>query len=230
MLGVKTRSKSAIGEEPNDLTDPVDMAADETKSTTLEDLMTEFRKNQDGNQRIELKLGEIDKKVEISTKDISENLEKYDQEYKDLISKCQAVETTVDGHDSAITEMQDRISQADQENMLLRERVYELEKIARDLSFRDEEARRQNIIIQGISEANYPKTKQAVTELLSTLGVKVSSATVSNIQRIGKLVEGNRKPRLVKVKFLSTMSKQELFKNINKLKDADKWKKYLNRG
>ena len=108
--------------------------------------------------------------------------------------------------------------------MLLRERVYELEKIARDLSFRDEEARRQNIIIQGISEANYPKTKQAVTELLSTLGVKVSSATVSNIQRIGKLVEGNRKPRPVEVKFLSTMSKQELFKNINKLKDADKWK------
>ena len=101
----------------------------------------------------------------------------------------------VDAHDNAITEMQGRVSQADHENMLLRERVYNLEKIARDLSYRDEEARRQNIIIQGVPESAYLKTKQAVSDLLSTLGVKVLSTTVSNIQCLAKLAEGKRKPR-----------------------------------
>ena len=133
------------------------------------------------------------------------------------------MKTQVDSHDTAINDLKDQVQQADQENLLLRERVYELEKIARDLKFRDEEARRQNVIIQGIPEATYPKTKQSVTELLSSLGVKVSSATLSNIERIGKFTDGKHKPRPVKVKFLSTISKQEMYKNISKLKDNEKW-------
>ena len=132
------------------------------------------------------------------------------------------MKTQVDSMDTAILDMQNRISQA--ENMLLRERVYELEKIARDLNFRDEEARRQNIIIQGILEAPYPKTKQVVSDLLAVLGVKVSSTTVNSIQRIGKMTEGKRKPRPIKVKFLSAISKQDLYRSINKLKDEEKWK------
>ena len=177
--------------------------------------------------RIEQKLEVIDKKVGENTKSICDHIIKYNQEYKELNEKCQSMKTNVDSHDSAITEMKERITQAEQENLLLRERVYNLEKIARDLNFRHEEARRQNNIVQGIPEANYMKTKQSVTELLSIMGVQVSSATVSNLQRIGKYSEGKRKPRPIKVKFLSSISKQDLYKNIGKLKDVDKWKHVL---
>ena len=52
----------------------------------------------------------------------------------------------------------------------------------------------------------------------------VLSTTVSNIQRVGEQQDGKCKPRPIKVKFLSTISMQDIYKNIQKLKDDDKWK------
>ena len=223
MSGVKTRSQSNITQYPEG-SDERAMAESETKQiTSIDGLLEEFKKNQEGNARIEMKLGEIDKKVDINTKNIAEHLIKYESEQKDFNAKYQKVCDRVETNDTDIKDMKERIAQADQETLALRERVYELEKMARDLNYRDEEIRRQNIIIQGIPESPYAKTKQVVTELLSVMGVKVSHLTVGNIQRIGKRNTDAKRPRPIKVKLLSTMSKQEIFKNIGKLKDEEKW-------
>ena len=167
----------------------------------MEDLLSEFRKNQDGKDRIEQKLGTIETKVNTNTKNFNDHLTKYKKEFNDLSTKCQSMKLVVD---AAISDMQERKKKP------FRERVYELEKVARDLNFRDEEARRQNSIMQRIPEATYLETKQAVTDLLSTLGIKVSSATVNNIQQVGKRPNGKHKPRPIKVKFLSSISKQDM--------------------
>ena len=195
MSGVKIRSKSILEEKPSEQAEVSKMAANkpvEGKSTTIKDLMIDFKKNQEGNVKIEAKLGTIEKKVDDNTKNLNDHVTNYNKGYEDINEKCQSMKTRADGHDRAIADLQDRISQADRGNLFLRERVYELEKIARDLNFRDEEARRQNIIIQEIPEANYMKSKQAVTKLLSTLGVQVSSATVSNLHTVGKYVDGKK--------------------------------------
>ena len=113
----------------------------------------------------------------------------------------------------------------DAENMLLRKRLYQVEKDTKLCLGRDDDQKRQNILVQGIPESPSKKTKTDVTELLDYLGIKVSSATVVNIHRVGPKPKSPNHIRPVKVKFSSTLSKQELFKNIAKLKDSEKWKK-----
>ena len=83
-------------------------------STTMEDLLSEFRKNQDGKDRIEQKLGTIETKVNTNTKNINDHLTKYKKEFNNLNTKCQSMKLVVDSHDAAISDMRERKEEAPQ--------------------------------------------------------------------------------------------------------------------
>ena len=74
--------------------------------------------------------------------------------------------------------------------------------------------KRQNILIQGIAESPCEKNKQDVTELLKLLGINFNSSIVTSIYRIGAKPKNQSRPRQIKLKLSSALSKQELFKNI----------------
>ena len=191
---------------------------------SIADLLVGLKKNQEGNNRIEAKLTEIETKNTQNAKEIKDHIERYEEDIKNLKSQNDSSEIRLDDVDEKIDQLSLQFKELVSENMLLRKRVYQLEKVAKTCADRDEELKRQNILVQGIPESPYKKTKSDVTELLKFLGVEVSNATVTSIYRVGPKPKNQTRPRPVKIKFRSTLSKQDLFKNITKLKDNDKWK------
>ena len=191
---------------------------------SLADLFAEFKKNQAGNQRIEDKLKDIESKNTQNTKEIKEHIERYEDDISDLKAKYDSADTRLDEVDEKFDQLSIQLKELATENMLLRKRVYQLERTTKACADREEELKRQNILIQGISESPYKKTKADVTELLKFVEIDVNNTTVTSIYRIGPKPKNQNRCRPVKVKFGSTLSKQDLFKNIKKLKDSDKWK------
>ena len=126
---------------------------------TLADLLAEFKTNQEGNKRIEDKLNTLDKKSEENAKAIKEHITRYEADVDTLNSRC-------DGFDSKTCELEDRLNglarhvkELDDENLSLRKRVYQLKKDSKICIDREEDQKRLNILIQGIPESAYKKTK-----------------------------------------------------------------------
>ena len=66
--------------------------------------------------------------------------------------------------------------------------------------------------------------KKQVTDLLNEIGVKLPAEAIVTASRLGSVTKGkSRRPRNILVKFNSTFWKQELFKNISKAKENEKW-------
>ena len=107
-----------------------------------------------------------------------------------------------------------------EENLLLRKRVFQLEKATKMCVDREQELKRKNIIIQGIQESIYKKTKADVTSLL---GVDVNSHPVTNIYRVGPKTKNHPVPSRESLHPLSPSKKR--LKKIKKLHDSEKWSK-----
>ena len=187
--------------------------------------MLNFKKNQEGNKRKEEKLANIDKKAKENARAIKDHIIKYESEVKSLKSLCDSADTRADDIEDKLNDLTKFVNELGEENLLLRKRVFQLEKDSKITMEREDEQKRMNILIQGIPESAYKKTKADVTELLEYLGIQVSSSTVTNIHRVGPEPKSQNYARQIKVKFTSTLSKQDLFQNIAKLKNSDKWKK-----
>ena len=226
MSGPKTRSEkgeegdfeqTAMGKPDKPVT-PLN-----TKDLTVADLLAEFKKNQEGNTRIENKLADIEKRSIDNAADIKKHIQVYEDEIEELKGKHDSIDKRMTEIEDAFDAMSLQCKEMKEENLLLRKRVFLLEKSTKVCTDREEEMKRQNIIIQGIQESAYKKTKADVTSLLSHLGVDVNNQTVTSIYRVGPKPKNQAHSRPIKVKFASSLSKQEMFKNIKKLKDSEKW-------
>ena len=195
----------------------------EEKEPSLRDLLLEFKKNQEGNKTIQTQLNNIQTSVNSNTSTLKDHMTKYDKEVKEF-------NTTLTGLTNTVTELTERMKtmeadaiEAKEEAKLLRKRLNEVENISQKFQKQDEDCKRRNIIIEGIKESSFQKTKEVVGELLTELGIEMSPVTVVNLHRLGKYTEDSTRQRPVKVLFLSNLTKQILFKNISKLKDKEKW-------
>ena len=220
-----TRSKVRKSEEEEDVTlsdrgEKVSNMADE-KEPSLRDLLKEFKKNQEGNEKIQTQLNNIQTSVDTNTTTLQEHMKKYDSEIKEINSTLQNLQTTVTTLTDRIDTFTTEAEESKEENKLLRQRLHEVENIGQRFLRQEDDCKRRNIVI----EKSFQKTKEEITELLTDLGIEMSPLTVINLHRLGKQVEGATYHRPVKVLFLSNLTKQLLFKNISNLKDNEKWKK-----
>ena len=101
--------------------------------------------------------------------------------------------------------------------------MYSTENVTQRFLGLEQEGKRRNIIIDGIKEAPFHKTKNEVTFLLGELDVNVSDLTVINMYRLGRQRADDKQPWPVMVKLNSNLTKQNLDENIAKLKDNERW-------
>ena len=100
-------------------------------------------------------------------------------------------------------------------------KIDEMGKITKQ---QDKDKRKANIIIEGLTEVKTEHPRQQVAKLLQEIGVNVPMESMLTISRLGPVTSTNsRRPRHILVKFVSPFWKQEVFRNINKAKDSQKW-------
>ena len=160
-----------------------------------------------------------------NTNTLQTHITKYEAEIKELNTKLEGLQTSVTTMNERVDIMTAEAEESKEENILLRRRLNEVENITQRFLKQEEDHKRRNIIIEGIKESSFQKTKEEITELLTDLGVEMSPLTVVNLHRLGKQTDDSSRQRPVKVLFLSNLTKQMLFKNISKLKDKEKWNK-----
>ena len=196
---------------------------------SIDDLLKEFQKNQKGNKAIQDQLNNIQTTVTANTSSINAHIKTYDDEMREMSGKVKTLQETVNNFEQAMNLMSDDLKELKDENLQLRQRIYESENVNQRFVGIEEEGKRRNIIIDGINEAPFHKTKEAVTELCSTLGVELTLLTVVNMFRLGAQRADATQPRPVKVKFQSNLTKQILYKNISTLKEDEKWSRISTR-
>ena len=193
------------------------------KEPTIQDLLAEFKKNQEGNNKILTQLNGLQTSVDSNTSSIQCHLKKYDEEMKEVNTNLDKLRATV----TTLTERMDTVTieanELKEDNRKLRKRLNEVENVSQKFVRQEDEGRRRNIVVDGIKEASFQKTRETVTELLSDLGVEMSPYTVVNMHRLSKQSPTSPHQRPVKVIFLSNLTKQTMFKNIASLKDKEKW-------
>ena len=217
-----TQAKTVNTKEPiEEIQKETNMAA--KAPVTLDDLFKEFQKNQQGNKEIQTKLNNIQTTVNSNTEALNVHIKVYEEEMQELTGKIKTLHDTVNTFEQAMNAMSDDLKDLKDENLKLRKRIYETENVNQRFMGLEEEGKRRNIIIDGIKEAPFHKTKEVVTELCSALGVELTPVTVVNMFRLGAQRADATQPRPVKVKFQSNLTKQTLYKNISSLKDDEKW-------
>ena len=213
--------------QKSDQTEQIDMAepdkSDGRGVTTLDDLLKEIKKNQKTTETIQEQLNSIQSSVDANTATLDSHIKVYNSEVKTLNEKIKLLDNTVNTLDEKYNAVTVDMKELKQENTDLRKRMYEAEGITQRFIGLEQEAKRRNIIIDGIKEAPFHKTKSEVASLLGELDIEASNVTVVNMYRLGKLRADKKQPRPVMVKLQSNMTKQTLYKNIANLKDNEKW-------
>ena len=196
----------------------------DTKEPTLQDLMAEFKKNQEGNTRIQNQLNGLQTSVDTNTNTLQTHLKKYDEEIKVINESIEGLQASVNLSTDRMDAASVETKELKEDNKNLRKRLNDVENVSQKLMRQEEESKRRNIIIEGIKETSFLKTKDTVAELLTDVCIEMSPLTVVNLHRLGKQIPELTRPRPIKVIFLSNLTKQYLYKKISQLKDVDKWK------
>ena len=194
-----------------------------TPPSMIDDLFKEFKKYQKGNADIQQKLNTIQTTVDNNTASINTHIKTYSEEIQLVNGKVNTLQDTVNNLEKTMTAMSDEVKVLKDENLKLRKRLHEAEKHKSKMYWSRRRRKRRSIIIDGIKEAPFRKTKEIVTELCLELGIELSPLTVVNMYRLGQQKADASQSRPVKVKFHSNLTKQLLYKNIFPPKDSDKW-------
>ena len=184
------------------------MPRGETKAATplmLDDIMKEIKASTKDMKMDIKKLTTTEKDVNATLKNY---MEKTDNKIKELRTDNDAVTKRVDDLEEAITDITDKLTAAET-------RVKEHEKVIDMLA-------RKNI--DGIKEEVNKHPRQQVIELLADINANIRADDISAVLRLGVGKPNSVKPRPILVKFTNSNNKQELFRNIRKLGESDKWK------
>ena len=195
------------------------------EQTDMQKLLQEFKNNQKGNNEIKTKLDNLELLVNLNTEGIKQHLDDYRTDHEKVNQSLDTITARTDGLEAKMDALTATLEEVMQENAEQRKRIFELEKTGKRFHMLEEETLRKNLLIDGIPEGPFHTTKKSVIDILSTLGVNADSTTISNIHRIGKRNDKQKRPRTVVIKLHSILTKQDMFKSISKLKDSDKWSK-----
>ena len=197
-------------------------AMTEPKEPTIADLLKEFKK---GNADTQKKLTSIEASISENHKTVEDYIKKNDEAVLTLQGKVSTLETTITTLEATVNTMSNQIDSLRKQAKSQQTANDKFSKMERQL---DEDRRRPNIIIEGLAEDKNMHPRQQVTALLSAIGVNIPKESLVTVSRLGP-VGKSRRPRHVLVKFTSTFWKQEIFKNVSRAKDSDKWRSHTGR-
>ena len=148
---------------------------------------------------------QVDKQV-VESKTNENNHEELKRELKDIKEELTAVTKRADESDTV--------------NKVQAIRIEQLENKISDL---EDEKRSHNIIIEGIREKNNEDIRGIVDDLLKDLGLNYNVEWCDSIYRLGPKIDGNKRPRPIKVVFPYLRYKHLLFKQLYKLGTLQGW-------
>ena len=219
-----TRSHSNTKEIQTPTEQEPKMSAKEDPPTIV-DLMKEICQ---GNKKTEEQLGEMDKTLKDNKKLLEDYISKNDATVNQLRSELDHSKTEVSTLQATVKELKGAVNTLTEEFRQTQSAVKQQNTVVNKLEkvekTRDEEKRRSNIIIEGLKEDDRIHPRQQVGSLMADIGVIFTPENIPTVTRLGPMGRKGRKPRPILVKFSSYFYKQEIFKNISKLKDNQKWK------
>ena len=140
---------------------------------------------------------------------------------KQLHEKVTALELKLDTTSDLLEATQQQLDGAKKE---INENALTLNKLNRKYEQDEEEIRRCTLILDGVNERDNKQPKIVIEKLLKDLTIDNKANNIKTAYRLGPLKNGVTRPRSIKVIFANSATKGEIFKNIGKLNQTDKWK------
>ena len=190
----------------------------EEKEPTLKDLFIALKK---GNAETQKKLENIEILVATNQKTLQDYIKSNDEQVKGLQTRVKKLEDTVTSLEATVNTLSGNIMELIKAEANNKKILIKLEKAEKQI---EEDRRKANIIIDGLKESKKEHPSAQVTSLLEEIGVKMKPECILTASRLGPVTDRNsRRPRNILVEFASPFWKQEIFWNIHKSKDSDKW-------
>ena len=98
------------------------------------------------------------------------------------------------------------------------------DKLERQFNKDEEELKRSLLLLDGINERNRKRPMVVIQTLLKDLNIPFRDGDIKSAYRIGALKTGISGPRTIRVQFMNSSMKGDIFKNISKLKKNKAWK------
>ena len=213
------------------LSDQEAKMADAESPPTIADL---FKEVKSGNKKNELELENMDKTLKDNKKTIEDYIAKNDKVVKKLQTdldeannEVKTLKTTVTTLEGAVSSLTDEVNEVKKE---LKQTTKTTKKLEKSDKIRYDDKRRSNIIIEGLKEDTRVHPRQQVESLFKDIGVTIPQESVPTVTRLGPIGRKGKKQRPTLVKFTSHFHKQEIFKNVAKLKKKGKMERYLHPG
>ena len=188
---------------------------------TLDDVMKEIRTSTEITKGVKQDIKKLTTTVKETNTTLENFMEKTEKEIDELKNKSDTVNKRVDDLEEAMTDISDRLTEAENK-VKHQEKVIDV--LAKKNRQMEEEKKRQNIIIDGIKEDPNKHPRQQVSELLADIDTNIKADDIMAVLRLGSGKTKTTRPRPILVKFANVNVKHELYKNIQKLGDSDKWK------
>ena len=216
-MPVITRSQDPA-ENVTPETDRHEEAMSKQKEPTLAELLAEMR---EGNLETQAKLTSIETSIATNQKVVEDYIKQNDEIVQGLQGKVDRLKATVNTSEGTVYNLSDEIEKLKRNAHTQKKITEQLQRAGKQA---EEERRRPNVILEGVPEDKNIHPRKQVSDLLSEIGVKPSPECIVTASRLGAVPKGkSRRPRYILVKFSTPFWKQEIFRNINKAKDNEKW-------
>ena len=139
---------------------------------------------------------------------------------KDLQGKVEGLSKSLDQATAKLESTQQLLNDTRKE---LKDKAKVIDKLDIKYQKDEDELKRCLLLLDGISEQEKRPT-EVVKNLLKDLGIETTDSDIRAAYRLGPLKTGISRPRTVKVQFSNSKVKGDIFRNIGKLKNNQKWK------
>lgn len=154
-------------------------------------------------------MGEQENK-NITNNDLFSLLKTIQNQINDVKQDINKINTKFDEQRIVIQELTEKVNYLETEN----------QELKRKLNTCENEARSNNLVIFGLQEQTDHSLIEIASDFtLTHLEVTITCQDINNIYRIGKNPQ-NGKPRPLMLQLISNIKKQEIFKNVKKLKNS----------
>ena len=145
----------------------------------------------------------------------------------ELQEQLKGLQSQMKNVEDDVTTTHERIDQAERDmgqaaNELLNKNSL-LHKVEAKIIADGEETERCSVLLEGVLEKTKIKPREIASNLLKELGINHVDSDIRVASRMGQLQNNQRKGRAIKIKFSATFFKQEIYKNISKLKGNNNW-------
>ena len=158
---------------------------------------------------------------------VDSSVDSMNKQIQDLQVQLKALQSQVKSVEKGLTDANDRVENAEKEmgeaanDFHHKTKVFQ--KVEMRLNAEEEEAKRCMVLLEGIPERTKLKPREIATNLLNELEINFVESDIRAAYRLGQLQDKQKRGRTIKVKLSASYIKQEIYKNINKLKGNRSW-------